>query len=51
MFADLKTRGVLIKNLSGSHPSLADCLRVTVGTAEENERFLSALQQSLLQAA
>ncbi len=51
MFAGLKTRGVLIKNLSGSHPSLTDCLRVTVGTAEENERFLSALQQSLLQAA
>ncbi len=32
-------------------PGLTDCLRVTVGTAEENERFLSALQQSLLQAA
>jgi histidinol-phosphate aminotransferase len=51
VFAGLKARGVLIKNLSGSHPSLIDCLRVTVGTAEENERFLSALQQSLLQAA
>ncbi len=51
VFSGLKTRGVLIKNLSGSHPSLTDCLRVTVGTAEENERFLSALQQCLLQAA
>ncbi len=51
VFAGLKARGVLIKNLSGSHPGLSDCLRVTVGTAEENERFLSALQQSLLQAA
>jgi len=51
VFAGLKARGVLIRNLSGSHPSLSDCLRVTVGTPEENERFLSALQQSLLQAA
>jgi histidinol-phosphate aminotransferase len=51
VFAGLKARGVLIKNLNGSHPALSDCLRVTVGTAEENERFLSALQQSLLQAA
>lgn len=51
VFSGLKTRGVLIKNLSGSHPSLTDCLRVTVGAAEENERFLSALQQCLLQAA
>jgi histidinol-phosphate aminotransferase len=51
VFGGLKARGVLIKNLSGSHPSLTDCLRVTVGTPEENEQFLSALQQSLLQAA
>jgi len=51
VFGGLKARGVLIKNLSGSHPALVDCLRVTVGTAEENDRFLSALQQSLLQVA
>jgi len=51
VFAGLKARGVLIKNLSGSHPSLSDCLRVTVGTAEENDQFLSALRQSLPQAA
>jgi len=51
VFAGLKARGVLIKNLHGSHPSLNDCLRVTVGTPEENERFLNALQQSLPQAA
>ena len=40
VFAGLKTRGVLIKNLNGSHPSLTDCLRVTVGTPEENAQFL-----------
>jgi len=51
VFASLKVRGVLIKNLNGSHPMLAGCLRVTVGAPEENDRFLDALQGSLEQAA
>ncbi len=34
---------ILIKNLHGTHPLLHNCLRVTVGTAEENSAFLSAL--------
>lgn len=44
-FEGLKARGVLIKNLHGSHPMLAHCLRVTVGTPEENTRFLAALHE------
>jgi len=32
VFDGLKRRGVLIKSLHGSHPLLAGCLRVTVGT-------------------
>jgi histidinol-phosphate aminotransferase len=47
VFNGLKQRGVLIKNLSGGHPLLKDCLRVTVGTPEENERFMTALKESL----
>jgi len=43
----LKQQQVLIKSLSGGHVHLQDCLRVTVGTPEENQRFLSALQTSL----
>lgn len=43
----LLERGVLIKSLHGSHPRLADCLRVTVGRPEENDRFLSALGEAL----
>ncbi len=43
VFDGLKQRGVLIKNLNGGHPALADCLRVTVGTAAENKRFIAAL--------
>jgi len=41
--AGLLDAGVLIKILDGSAPALADCLRVTVGTAEENSAFLHAL--------
>jgi histidinol-phosphate aminotransferase len=51
VFTGLKARGILIKNVSGSHPSLTDCLRVTVGTPQENDQFLGALRHSLLQAA
>ena len=49
VFEGLKQRGVLIKKLDGSHPALADCLRVTVGKAEENELFVKALQESIHQ--
>ncbi|MGD8875336.1 MAG: histidinol-phosphate transaminase [Gammaproteobacteria bacterium] len=41
--AGLRDAGILIKILDGSAPALADCLRVTVGTAEENSAFLTAL--------
>ncbi len=47
IFDGLRHRGILIKNLSAAHPLLADCLRVTVGTSEENQRFLDALQGTL----
>ena len=47
VIAGLKARGVLIKNLNGSHPLLTNCLRVTVGTPDENARFTSALQAVL----
>jgi len=47
IFDGLKRRGVLIKSLHGSHRLLADCLRVTVGTPDENTAFLTALTQTL----
>jgi histidinol-phosphate aminotransferase len=49
IFQGLKKRGVLIKNLNKSHPLLVDCLRVTVGTPQENEQFIRALQESIHQ--
>jgi histidinol-phosphate aminotransferase len=47
VFTGLKSRGVLIKNLDGSATALQDCLRVTVGTPEENAAFLAALTETL----
>ena len=46
-FAGMRERGVLVKNVSRMHPLLANCLRLTVGTAAENERMLAALQAAL----
>lgn len=45
---ELKQKNILIKNLHGTHPLLEDCLRVTIGTNEENQTFLSALKLILL---
>lgn len=47
VFAGMKACGVLVKNFHGSHPMLAQCLRITVGTAEENTQCLAALAASL----
>ncbi len=43
IFAAIKADGVLIKSMHGASPLLNDCLRVTVGTPQENEAFLAAL--------
>ena len=42
--AALKERRVLVKNL---HPGLAHCLRITVGTPDENRILLTALRAAL----
>lgn len=44
IFTQLQQHGILIKNLDNSHPLLKNCLRVTVGTPEENDRFCNTLQ-------
>lgn len=41
---ELIKQGVLIKNVSASSPALKDCLRVTVGTDDENNAFIAALK-------
>jgi histidinol-phosphate aminotransferase len=47
VFQTLKQYKVLIKNLSHAGGLLRDCLRVTVGTPEENTAFLDALKMAL----
>jgi histidinol-phosphate aminotransferase len=46
-FEALKARGILVRNLHGSHPLLAHCLRLTVGTADENAKLIEALASAL----
>jgi histidinol-phosphate aminotransferase len=47
IFEGLKQHGVLIKNLQGSHALLADCLRITVGSEDENSALVAALETTL----
>jgi len=47
IFNALKDEKILIKNLSGAGGLLNDCLRVTVGTADENAAFIAALKSAL----
>jgi len=42
LFDGLRARRILVKNLHGWHPLLANCLRITVGTPEENDALLAA---------
>jgi histidinol-phosphate aminotransferase len=46
-FDGMKARGVLVKNVSSLHPLLANCVRLTVGTPEENTQMIDALKASL----
>ena len=47
VFQGMKQRGVLVKNVAAMHPLLANCLRLTVGTKEENALMIDALRASL----
>ena len=46
-YEGMKNRKVLVKNVSTMHPLLANCLRLTVGNADDNAQMLAALQASL----
>jgi histidinol-phosphate aminotransferase len=43
VFEGLKSRRILVKNVHGGHPLLENCLRITIGTPQENDAVLSAL--------
>ena len=46
-FNKLKTAGVLVKDFSGGHPLLENCLRLTIGTPEENRILVAAIREAL----
>jgi len=47
VFERLKAQGVLVKDFSGGLASLANCLRITVGTPDENRILLTAMREAL----
>jgi len=47
VFETLLTSRVLIKNVSKMHPLLANCVRLTVGSAQENAQMIAALKLAL----
>jgi histidinol-phosphate aminotransferase len=47
VFEGMRARGVLVKNVSGLHPLLANCIRITIGTPDENPQTLAALRGAL----
>ena len=48
--AALRAARILVKNLDGTHALLANCLRITVGTPDENDALLDALERHLRRA-
>ena len=46
LFDRLYSHGVLVRDVS-AYPLLERCLRVSIGTPEENDKFLAALDRAL----
>ena len=49
VYEGMRRRGVLVKNLDTGVPLLGGCLRLTVGTPDENARCLAAFSESLVE--
>ncbi|CAG7603318.1 histidinol-phosphate transaminase [Candidatus Vallotia tarda] len=48
VFNALLRAWILIKNVSKMHPLLVECLRITVGTSDENTQLIATLKNTLL---
>jgi histidinol-phosphate aminotransferase len=46
LFDQLYAQGVLVRNVS-AYPLLDRCLRISIGTPEENDKLLAALDRAL----
>ena len=47
LWRGLRARGVLVKDVGKMHPLLVNCLRLTVGSPDENAALLEAFEQAL----
>jgi histidinol-phosphate aminotransferase len=47
VFEVMKEQGVLVKDFSGGHPLMDNCLRLTIGTPDENRAMVAALREAL----
>jgi histidinol-phosphate aminotransferase len=47
VFDRLRAQAVLVRNFDGGAPALANCLRLSIGTPEENRILLAALREAL----
>lgn len=47
LFERLLQQGVLVRDVSSASPLLERCLRVSIGTPQENDRFLEAIRTTL----
>jgi histidinol-phosphate aminotransferase len=47
VFERMKQQGVLVKDFSGGHPLMENCLRLTIGTPDENRTMIAALREAL----
>ncbi|MBC7802613.1 MAG: histidinol-phosphate transaminase [Candidatus Parcubacteria bacterium] len=47
VFERMRQQGVLVKDFSGGHPLMENCLRLTIGTPEENRILVAALREAL----
>jgi histidinol-phosphate aminotransferase len=45
MFDALEHRRILVKNVAGGHALLTGCLRITIGTPEENDNLISSMTE------
>lgn len=47
VYKQLLEAGILVKNLNGGHALLHNCLRITVGSPEENSALIAALTNAI----
>ena len=47
VFERVKAQGVLVKDFSGGYPQMENCLRLTIGTPEENRILVTAMREAL----